>query len=446
MIMRSPRGLPARSRAGPRGDMNPAMEAPATLKADLTALMAGAPDALARSATIYHAARDVSPVLDAGPAVLVTSHAAVREALRDPTRLSNRALVTGARVDAARASLADEPREAFDEVIDFEANFASRNDGEDHARLRRIAHRAFTPRKIAELEQATGRYVEEVLSSMESREIADGTELASAVPLMVVGDLLGVPAADRRLIHDWSVKLGAANASTEAQPMIEARQALREFRAYVAEMLAGHRDRPGQTDLITMLMGAEAQERVTEKELAALFVQLLFAGHETTATLIGAGLMELLSAPDQWRALVADPSLIPAAVEELLRLVSPSQFVSRCATSEVVLAGETIPAGDDVLLVLAAANRDPAVFAAPDQLDVRREDARHNVAFAIGPHFCLGAALARLEARVTFETLTARYPDVELAGGDPSWRGSAMLRRLTELPLSLGAPGAIAVP
>ena len=426
--------------------MNRPMVVSEPLRANLTSLLAGEPGALAHSAELYHAARAISPVLDVGPAVLVTAHDVVRDALRDAARLSNRALVDGARVQAARASLADEPRAAFEEVIGFEANFPSRTDGDDHVRLRRIAHRAFTPRRIAELEAATRRYVDEVLSQTDPGEAVDGTALAGSVPLMVVGDLLGVPPADRDLIHAWSLRLGAANASTEPAPMLGARAALREFRAYVAEMLAGHRRRPdagASTDLITMLMGAEAQERVTEEELAALFVQLLFAGHETTATLIGAGLLELLRAPDQWRALVADPSLVPGAVEELLRIVSPSQFVSRQATEDVVLAGETIPAGADVLLVLAAANRDPAVFAAPDALDVRREDARRHLAFAIGPHFCLGAALARLEARVTFETLAARYPDMQLAGDDVRWTGSAMLRRLDALPLRLAGRGAV---
>jgi cytochrome P450 len=185
-------------------------------------------------------------------------------------------------------------------------------------------------------------------------------------------------------------------------------------------------------------MGAEAEERVSEEELAALFVQLLFAGHETTATLIGSGLRELLLVPDRWRALVAAPSTIPVVVEELLRLVSPSQFVSRNASEPVTLADVTIPAGADVLLVLAAANRDPSVFVGPDQLDLTRPSDRRHLAFGLGPHFCLGAALTRLEARVVLERLTALYPEMELADVSGTWRGGAMLRRLERLPVLLG--------
>jgi hypothetical protein len=209
-------------------------------------------------------------------------------------------------------------------------------------------------------------------------------------------------------------------------------------------MLVEHRARPEATDLIRMLIGAEQEERVTEEELAALFVQLLFAGHETTSTLISVGLLGLLRAPEQWRALVEDPSLIPNAIEELLRIVSPAQFVSRLTTEDMELGGTAIAADTAVLLVLAGANRDPTVFADPDVIDVRRVAARHNLTFAVGPHFCLGAALARLEARVVLKTITVRYPKLELAGDDMTWHGGAMLRRLSHLPLRLGRAATVA--
>jgi cytochrome P450 len=417
----------------------PSMTPPEPLRLELGRLLAGEPAALARAPELYHAARAISPVLDTGQTVLVTGHAAVHESLLDSRRLSNRALVTGARVQAARRLMAPEPRIAFDEVIGFEGNFPSRNDPPDHARLRRIAHRAFTPRRIAELESSTRQHVDRTLASMDGADVVDCSTLADSVPLMVVGDLLGVPAQDLGMIHGWSLKLGAANASTETQPILEARDALQEFRAYVAERLASNRGRPEATDLITMLMGAETEERVSEEELAALFVQLLFAGHETSATLISSGLRELLLVGDRWRALVAAPPTIPFVVEELLRLVSPSQFVSRNATETVSLAGVTIPAGADVLLVLAAANRDPSVFVGPDELDLTRPTDRRHLALGLGPHFCLGAALTRLEARVVLERLIALYPEIELADTSETWRGGAMLRRLERLPVSLGA-------
>jgi cytochrome P450 len=414
------------------------MSVPASLELRLEALLAGAPGALADTAAIYREARAISPVLASGQVVFVTGYEPVRAGLRDPERLSNRALVTGSRIAASRAKLNGEQRSAFDEVVAFFSNFPSRNDGVDHARLRRIAHRAFTPRRIAELQTATRRYVDEQIAALADHEVSDGMTLADQVPLMIVCDLLSVPPSDRDMIHAWSVKLGAATASMEGEPMVHAAAALREFRAYVATMLVEHRARPEATDLIRMLIGAEQEERVTEEELAALFVQLLFAGHETTSTLISVGLLGLLRAPEQWRALVEDPSLIPNAIEELLRIVSPAQFVSRLTTEDMELGGTAISADTAVLLVLAGANRDPTVFADPDVIDVRRLAARHNLTFAVGPHFCLGAALARLEARIVLETLTVRHPKLELAGDDMTWHGGAMLRRLSHLPLRLG--------
>ncbi len=419
----------------------------ASLEHRLGALLAGEPAALEAPAGVYREVREAARAFELGPVVLVTAYEDVREGLRDATRLSNRALVEGSRHDAARARLQGDARDAFDEVIAFEANFPSRNDGRDHGRLRGLANRAFTARRIAELEDATRGYVDEVLTEIADTDTADGMVLAYRIPLMVVADLLGVPASDRELIHGWSVKLGAANASTEAGPMLEARDALHEFRAYVGAMLAEHRRRPRATDppvatdLISMLIGAEQDERVSEEELAALFVQLLFAGHETTATLIGVGLLELLRAPDQWRALVADPGRIPNAVEELLRHVSPAQFVSRLALTQIDLGAIVIAPDTTVLLVIAAANRDPAVFEHPDALDIRRTEARQNLGFGLGPHFCLGAALARLEARVTLSTLVERHPALELADAPLQWSGSAMLRHLARLPLALGPAG-----
>jgi cytochrome P450 len=409
-----------------------------TLEARIEALFAAEPAALADPFSVYDDVRAAGRVFELGPTVLLTHYDDVKWALREGDRLSNKALSEGSRVEATRARFSGDARDAFDEVIAFEANFVSRTDGADHDRLRRIAHRAFTPRRIAELEAATRRYADELLATLAEQETADVMVLAYRLPLMIVADLLGVPEADRELIHAWSEKLGAANASTDPGPYLEARVAIREFRAYLDEMLDRHRREPDSTDLVAVLMDAEGDERMNADELAALYVQILFAGHETTTNLIGAGLLGLLRHPDEWRALTQDRTLIPLAVEELMRFVTPTQFVSRLAVEEIELAGVAIPEGRTILAVLAGAHRDAAVFADPGRLDVRRPEGRQQLGFGFGPHFCLGSALARLEAQVVLDLLARRFPHLALAADTVEWEGSAMLRHLTCLPVAWG--------
>ncbi len=186
-------------------------------------------------------------------------------------------------------------------------------------------------------------------------------------------------------------------------------------------------------------MEAEGSERLSGEEMTANFVVLLFAGHETTTNLIALGLRELLLDREQWQRLVDDPTMIRGAVEELLRWVSPVQWISRVAALDQEIAGVEVARGDAVHLVLGAANRDPAVFADPETLDVGRADANEHLALGFGPHFCLGNALARLEARIALEALVRRFPDIDLAGEPESWTGAAMLRTITDLPVVMGA-------
>jgi cytochrome P450 len=408
------------------------------LTEELQALFAGAPALIADPYPVLAAAREAGHAYDLGPMTLLTHHGDVRWGLRDTDALSNRALVEGSRMDDARAHLSGDALQAFEEVMAFEANFPSRTDGEDHARLRGIAHRLFTPRQVATLEQTATSYVKKTLHSCPGDEVIDAMRIAFQLPLVIVADLLAVSHEDIDQIHAWSVPLGAANASTQPEPFLAAKQALREFRAYVDAMVQTHRQAPEATDLVATLMGAEQEERLSEEELAALFVQILFAGHETTTNLIGTGLLSLLRHREQWELLVEEPSRIPDAVEELMRYVSPSFFVSRLALRELDIDGTSIAAGQTVLLVIGAAHRDPDVFPDPDRLDVLRPESNKQLGFGYGRHFCLGASLARLEAQIVFRELVTHYPDATLAGDSVQWTGGAMLRHLTELPVILG--------
>jgi cytochrome P450 len=404
----------------------------------LDELFAGLPQSLVRPHEIYASVRARGRVYEHGPMVLLTHYDDVKLAIRDSERFSSRGLIEGTRIDAARARLVGEEREAFDEVTNFGVNFASRVDGADHLRLRAAAHRAFTPARIARLEERANEILEALLPPR-ADDAVDFMEIAVRFPLLIVAELLGVPADDLDTIHEWSLALGYANASTEGDAMVAARAALHEFRDYVGRLIESSRASGDATELGSVLLAARDADELTHDELTGFFVQILFAGHETTTTLIASGMLELLRRPEQWVALADDPALIPAAIEELLRIVSPAQFVSRVALQDVEIDAVGIPAGQTVVAVLAAANRDPSVFDDPDALDIRRADAGRHLAFGFGPHFCLGAALARLEARVVLETLPRRYPAASLLETEFEWTGGAMLRHLVRLPVHLGA-------
>jgi cytochrome P450 len=370
--------------------------------------------------------------------VLLSRYDDVKALIRDDRRLSNNAFQIGSRAESVRAGLHGAQLDAFEDVAAFESLYLSRSDPPAHDRLRRIAHRAFTPRRIASLGEAVQRYTDELLPATD--EVADFMEFAYKLPMMVIADLLGVPQADRELIHGWSGKLGRNRGGTDVPALMEAHAALVEFRAYVRELVAEHARTPGRTDLVEALVGAELEENLTTDELTATFVVLLFAGHETTTNLIGGGLQQLLRHRDQWERLTADPSLVPAAVEELLRWVTPVQWLNRVALEDMEWHGVPIAAGTSITGILAAANRDPGVFSDPETLDVTRPDAKHHIGLGFGPHFCLGASLARLEGTVAFSALVRRFPDIELDADPDDWRGNAMLRSLVSLPVQPGGP------
>jgi cytochrome P450 len=412
----------------------------APLEAELEALFASEPRALADPFPVYRALSELGAVVQWGPMVLVTRYADVKPLLRDGVRYSNGFRAAGSFYEQVRSRLTERYRVAFDDVTAFEALYMSRTDGDAHKRLRQIAHRAFTPRRIAQLAGATQRYVDAILDPLAGSGISDLMGLAYWVPLMIIGDLLGAPQADRAAIHEWSSKLGRNRGGTEPEPLMDAHLAMVEFRRYVDGVIEEHRRLPGSGDLVTALMDAEQGERLSADELAAMFVVLLFAGHETTTNLIGNGILALLREPDQWRTICQDTTLIPGAVEELLRFVSPTQFLGRLPLQDVEIAGVPVSAGQTVRPMLVCANRDSQTFGAPDRLDVRRSNARDHVALGFGPHFCLGASLARLEAEIALRTLARRFPDVELAADDAAleWTGNCSLRRLRALPVRLG--------
>jgi cytochrome P450 len=290
------------------------------------------------------------------------------------------------------------------------------------------------------MEEMLTEFTEQLLDGLPADETIDFRErFAYRLPMMAISEMLGVHDDRQEAINLWSNRLARNRGGDQPDAVMAAHEAMSEFRNYVENVLVPARRAEPSTDLVSALMEAEGSERLTGEEMTANFVVLLFAGHETTTNLIALGLRELLLDRRQWQRLIDDPTMIPGAIEELLRWVSPVQWISRVAALDQEIAGVDVSRGDAVHLVLGAANRDPAVFADPETLDVGRADAGEHLALGFGPHFCLGNALARLEARIAMEALVRRFPDIDLAGEPESWTGAAMLRTITDLPVVMGA-------
>lgn len=315
-----------------------------------------------------------------------------------------------------------------------------RMDPPDHTRVRRLVSRAFTPRAVESLRPRVERIAHDLLD----RVVPDGrmdlvSSYATELPILVIGDLLGVPAEDRRPFRHWGDDVAKTLGMTVSRADVRRAQA-GEIRLmhYFESLSADHRATP-RDDLLSALLAAEEDgDRLSHRELLATCILLLLAGFETTMNLISNGTAALMQNRDQLDELTAHPDLMPNAVEELLRYDSPVQFTSRNALEDVELAGVTITKGEQLGVMIGAANNDPAVFPAPRRLDIRRENAGQHLAFSSGQHFCLGAALARLEGEVAFTALLERVTDLRPAGRAVR-RRNELLRGYERLPVAFRA-------
>ena len=312
-------------------------------------------------------------------------------------------------------------------------------DPPDHTRLRNLVTKAFTARRVEALRQSiqdlTDRLLDKVIPHGRMDAIRD---LAFPLPVLVICELLGIPEPDRERFVTGSAS-GAAllNPSPPTRAELDTANAGTLATSAYFEALFEQRRREPQDDLITQLVQAEeAGDRLTTVELRANVSLLFAAGHETTVNLIGNGFWSLLRHPDQWQILRDDPSLVPNAIEEILRFESPVQAVGRTVGEPFEFSGAALQRNDIVVSLVGGANRDPAVFEAPERFDVTRKDPRP-LSFGGGIHFCLGAQLAWIEAAVVFATLLRRLPNLRLVDPDhPKWRPSFVLRGLTELPVA----------
>jgi len=310
------------------------------------------------------------------------------------------------------------------------------SDPPQHTRLRRLVNKAFTPRVVDGLRTRIHAVVDELLDAVAARgEMELIHALAYPLPVTVIADMLGIPVADRDRFKHWSDTLAVLlDPLQAAEGLAPTERAFNEIGVYMRPIYAARRQAP-RDDLISALVAVEDQgQQLTEIELLSLTMLILGAGHETTTNLIANAVLALLRHPGERRRLQDDPSLIGSAVEEFLRYDSPVQLTDRVATVDCEIAGQPIRRGSVVALLLGAANRDPAHFPEPDRFDVARKD-NHHLSFGYGAHFCLGAALARVEAQIAITTLLRRFPDLDGDRAPQHWKRSMVLRGPTSLHL-----------
>ena len=310
-------------------------------------------------------------------------------------------------------------------------------DPPDHERLRRLVSKAFTPRLIERMRPRVQEIADALLDAVEDKEGMDLIDdYAFPLPITVIAELLGVPVEDRNRFREWS---NAAVSGDTTQEYVEKilLPHMQAFIDYLRALFEEKRENPKDDLISALVLAEEAGDKLSEDELLAMVFLLLIAGHETTVNLIGNGTLALLQNPDQLQKLKDDPSLIKPAIEELLRYDGPVETsTERFAREDVAIGDTVIPKGEMVMVVIAAADHDPARFPEPDTLDIARADNKH-LAFGKGIHHCLGAPLARMEGQIALGTLLRRMPDLRLKGSPESltWRPGMVLRGLKGLPV-----------
>jgi cytochrome P450 len=312
-------------------------------------------------------------------------------------------------------------------------------DPPDHTRLRNLVKRAFTPRAIRAIEPRIAAVVDHVLDLPASGEVDVVRDLAYTIPAMVIAEMLGVPPDDRDLFRAWSddiTMLVFEGARTDAD-RLRAQRGLISLSEYLGELVRRNRAEPADNLITALVRAREEDDTLAEHEIVNTCTLLLFGGHETTTNLIANGFLALMRDPEQAARLRDDPSLAPAAVEEINRFDGPAKMVVRRAGEAIELHGRRIEAGRRVLLAQCAANRDPRRFEDPDRLDLRREDNRQ-LGFGYGIHYCLGAPLARLEAQLALPRMLERLRNPELLVDELEYQPVLLTRALRRFPIRYG--------
>jgi cytochrome P450 len=344
------------------------------------------------------------------------------------------------RTGALTLNLPPERRAEFAPMVKMLGLWLLFMDPPEHSRLRKLMNKGFSPQVAEGLRPRIERLVDRMLDEMSTaEEVEFMSRFAHPFPAKVIAELLDVPEGMHADLIGWSeaIALMIGNPGRTVAQCAAAQEALLSLTEYFRGVVAERRRNPG-TDLISLLLEIEADgEVLTEDELYAQCIMLLFGGHETTRNLIGNGIYTLLQHPAQMQRLRDEPGLMRSCVEEMLRFQSPVQFLARIAKEDLELAGSPVRAGEAVLLMLGAANRDPQQFKEPDVFDPARLNNAH-LAFGAGTHFCIGNQIARLEAQTAIAKVVTRFPKMGFAGETPAWVVNFALRGFRELPLRLG--------
>lgn len=377
----------------------------------------------------YHALRARDPVRllpDGG--YFFTRHADVAAVYRNPKLFSS------------DKKIEFQPKYGATPLYEHHTTSLVFNDPPLHTRVRRLIAGALSARVIAEMAPGVESLVENLLERAGAKVRIDLiADFAALIPIEVIGNLLAVPHEARGPLRGWSLAiLGALEPAPDAAALARGNRAVAEFVDYLKELIAARRARPldPERDILSRLILGEADgERLSESELLHNCIFLLNAGHETTSNLIGNALHALLEWPDQRARLIADPDLMPSAIEEFLRFESSNQLGNRRALAPAEIGGVAVPEGALITLCIGAANRDPAQFPDPDRLDLARTPNRH-LAFGFGIHQCAGLTVARMEARIALTRFLARFPNYRLAG-PPRRGGRARFRGFLSLPIEV---------
>lgn len=367
---------------------------------------------------------------------VLTRHADVRAALTDGR-------ISAARTrDVQAAQLSEELRQKLAPVDELLGRWVLFQDNPAHRRLRQALTSALTPGLVEGLRPQVQRLADGLIDAARGRAEMDlVADFALRLPAMVIAELLGVSSGDADRFQGWvhTIALYFAIGSLGNPETVGALCAtVEEMAGYMRAIVDDHRKSP-RNDLIgSLISAAPGDDQLSEVEILSQCMLLLHGGYESTMNTISSGMLHLLANPDQQRLCAEDPGACAGAVEEALRLEPAFQFVARVATADLEIGGQPIMANQQVVCVLGAANRDPAQFPDPDKLDIRRQPNPH-VSFGYGPHFCIGAALARMEVQVAFTTLLRRLRDLRLVNDTPRWRPAFGVRSLETLPVAFSA-------
>jgi len=363
---------------------------------------------------------------------VLTRYADVKAVLRDPRFCSDQ---VPKRIKDKSHYLEQQQRE-LNTLAKTSSKFIFFLEPPDHTRLRGLVSKAFSPGAVECMRPKIQEIVDQLIGKVRDKGVMDIiSDFACPLPIIVIARMLGVPDEDCSKLHEWSNDLSRIFDPLSLEAYEHLNRVAAEFTEYFRGLIAEREKRPKE-DLISALIAAKEQgNKLSEEELVSTCIVLFGTGEESTVNLIGNGMLALLRHPDQMELLKREPAIIQSAVEELLRYDSPLQYTTRTATENVEIGGKTIRAGENVLIYLGAANRDPAEFTDPDKLDITRCESRH-LAFADGIHHCLGASLARVEGQIAINTLVQQLPNLKLHTDKLEWLEKIALRGLKALPVT----------